>query len=214
VHPSKDGEASSLIGRVRLHLGHREGRLVNRLDRETTGVVLVAKSAVVARELGQLLAAGAVAKEYCAIVHGALLEPRTIDAPLGKDVASPVAIKDTVRPDGARAVTSVRPVRVMTTSAGVFTVVDVVPETGRKHQIRIHLAHAGHPVVGDKLYGPDEHIYLRFVVGEMTPDDRVRLVVEYHALHAARLRWHWRGREWRFEAPRPASFAAFEEPPG
>src|SRR5690606_23209868 len=70
VHPSKDGEMSSLIGRVRLYLGHAEGRLVNRIDRETTGLVIVAKQANVAKELGQLFAGRDVTKRYLAVVHG------------------------------------------------------------------------------------------------------------------------------------------------
>src|ERR1043166_3085401 len=69
-HPTKTDERSSLIGRIRLHLGHGEGRLVNRLDRETSGLVLVAKSASVAGELGKLIEGNAVQKEYDAMVEG------------------------------------------------------------------------------------------------------------------------------------------------
>src|SRR5882672_3359961 len=69
-HPTKTDERSSLIGCVRLHLGHGKGRLANRLDRETSGLVLIAKSNKVAGELGKLIEAGAVQKEYSAIVHG------------------------------------------------------------------------------------------------------------------------------------------------
>src|ERR1051325_609371 len=68
-HPTKTDERSSLIGRVRLYLGHAEGRLVNRLDRETSGVVLVAKSAEIAGELGKLFEGNTVEKRYLAIVH-------------------------------------------------------------------------------------------------------------------------------------------------
>src|SRR3954463_2646998 len=71
-HPTKTDEMSSLIGRVRLHLGNSEGRLVNRLDRETSGLVIVAKNAVTAGELGRLLAGSGVEKRYDAIVHGHL----------------------------------------------------------------------------------------------------------------------------------------------
>src|SRR5262245_1806470 len=71
-HPTKTDERSSLIGRVRLYLGSVEGRLVNRLDRETSGLVLVAKSAKAAGELGKLIESSAVEKEYAAIVHGSV----------------------------------------------------------------------------------------------------------------------------------------------
>jgi 23S rRNA pseudouridine1911/1915/1917 synthase len=202
-HPTRDGEMSSLIGRVRLHLGSTEGRLVNRLDRETSGVVLIAKSATVARELGNLVARSeAVEKKYWAIVHGHLQDQHVvIDAPLGRDERSQVAIKDCVREDGAAARTSVDVVKRLERDGEPFTWVDVTPATGRKHQIRIHLAHIGHPIVGDKIYGRDELIYLRFVTNTLTDADRRALVVEHHALHARSLAFEWRGRHWIFEAP-------------
>jgi 23S rRNA pseudouridine1911/1915/1917 synthase len=208
-HPTKSGEMSSLIGRVRLHLGHGEGRLVNRLDRETSGVVLVAKSAAVASELGKILASAAARKVYDAILHGSVADDLTIDAALGRDEASPVAIKDRVREDGAPARTAIRVVKRFTRPEGAFTCVEVEPASGRKHQIRIHAAHAGHPIVGDKLYGADELIYLRFVAGEMTDGDRRQLILEHHALHAREMQFTWREREWRFEASPEDAFRQF-----
>ena len=194
---------SSLIGRVRLHLGSTEGRLVNRLDRETSGVVLVAKGAATARELGKLLAQpDAVQKKYWAVVHGHLRDsPVVIDAPLGADERSQVAIKDCVRNDGAAARTSVEVLERLERHDKPFTWVDVTPATGRKHQIRIHLSHIGHPIVGDKIYGSDELIYLRFVNNTLTDSDRRELIVENHALHARSLAFDWHGRSWTFEAP-------------
>jgi len=200
-HPTRGDEDSSLIGRVRRHLGHAEGRLVNRLDRETSGVVLVAKGAGPAGDLGRLFGTSAVTKTYWAVVHGRVADaPFTIDAPTGKDVASPVAIKDCVRPDGAAARTHVRRLRTFDRQGASFSVLEVRPETGRKHQIRIHLAHAGHPIVGDKIYGGDETRYLRFVTRTMTPEDFSALMVTNHALHALALSFQWHGQTWSFNA--------------
>ena len=106
-HPTKGDEYSSLISRVRLHLGAgSKPHLVNRLDRETSGVTMVAKTAAVASELARLWETRVVQKEYVAIVHGHVREEHgLIDAALGKDEQSIVAIKDCVRADGAEAQT-------------------------------------------------------------------------------------------------------------
>src|SRR6266581_1681265 len=105
-HPTKGDAYSSLISRVRLYLGSSEAHLINRLDRETSGLVLVAKSLAVARELRAIWESRLVQKEYLAIVHGAVRPDHgVIEAPLGPAEHSQVAIKDQVRPDGAAAST-------------------------------------------------------------------------------------------------------------
>jgi len=201
-HPTKTDEWSSLISRVRLHLGPATtAHLVNRLDRETSGVVVAAKHREAARALGKVWESRTVRKLYLAIVHGHMPEAGgTIDAPLGKDEASAVVIKDCVRADGAAACTTYEVERLFVRGGAAFTLLRVTPLTGRKHQIRIHLAHLGHPIVGDKLYGGDENLYLDLVMGRLTAAQRQRLLLPCHALHAAEVQFPWNGVTQRFQA--------------
>ncbi len=214
-HPTKQGEHSSLIGRARLYLGGATRPcLVNRLDRETSGVILVATNQTVAGELGKIWESRAVEKSYLAIVRGHVPDAcGVIDAPLGKDEHSAVAIKDCVRTDGAAARTEFRVERHFRRAEGDFSLLTIVPRTGRKHQIRIHLSHIGHPVVGDKLYGDDEQIYLAFVKGRLTPEQQRRLLLPHHALHAAQVRFLWRGQPVEFRCEPEPWFTDFLPPP-
>ena len=210
-HPTKGDEYSSLISRVRLHLGAGvQPQLVNRLDRETSGVVLVAKNETAARELRRLWEGRRVVKEYLAIVHGyPELERGTINAPLGRDESSKVAIKDCVRSDGAVSRTEYMVQRRFARAEGKFALLKLLPETGRKHQLRIHLAHIGHPIVGDKLYGGDEDLYLALVEDRLSEAQRARLILPCHALHAREVRFDWRGNERVFSAEPERWFREF-----
>ena len=149
-------------------------------------------------------------KEYLAIAHGTLKPERgMIDLALGKDESSEVAIKDCARTDGAKAETEYAVERHFQRHGREFSLVRLWPRTGRKHQLRIHLAAIGHPIVGDKMYGADPGAYLAFVKDRLTPEQREQLIMTYHALHAERLCLTWRGEERVFAAPPEAEFSNF-----
>lgn len=210
-HPTKGDIYSSLISRVRLHLGENvHPHLINRLDRETSGLVLVAKTDEAAKQLRKQWESREVRKIYQAIVRGHVVaDAGIIDAPLGKDEQSIVAIKDCVRPDGAASQTAYKVLKRFAREEGNFSLLEVELLTGRKHQIRIHLAHIGHPIVGDKIYGGDESLYLALVESRLTEEQRQRLIFHCQALHAGEVRFQWRGEERVYRATPEQWFLEF-----
>lgn len=205
-HPTKGDVYSSLISRVRLHVGPDiHPQLINRLDRETSGVTLVAKNAATALTLRRIWESREVEKVYLAIVHGHVSADGAIEAPLGRDEASSVAIKDKVRADGSPSTTRYRVLSRFERDEGPFSLLEVQLLTGRKHQIRIHLAHIGHPIVGDKMYGLDENMYLDFVKYRLTEEQKRKLILPHQALHAASLTFEGR----TFRARPEAWFTSF-----
>src|SRR6266542_2987702 len=194
--------------------------IVNRLDRETSGLVLVAKKADVARRFGLLMQRRQLKKEYLAIVWGwPEWESTLVDAPLdrqGKYQHSAIWLKQTIHPAGAPAQTELHVKRRFMRSPGAaiermrpadkFSLIRATPHTGRTHQIRVHLASIGHPIVGDKIYGPDEHLYLRFIETGWIPELERELLMPRHALHSARLAIEGE-REWT--SPLPHDLADF-----
>jgi 23S rRNA pseudouridine1911/1915/1917 synthase len=219
VHPSKPGDPNTLwhylcdlLAFERVNGGGVS--IINRLDRETSGLTLVAKTRAAARTLCQHMEGRRIEKNYTAIVFGWPMQERwEVDAPLlrqGLHHPSRIWLKQCVHPKGSSAQTRFQVLARMEESYPPrrrFAVVRATPETGRMHQIRVHLAASGHPLVGDKIYGFDESCYLEFIETSWTASLRERLLLERHALHAGELLLEETGQKW--EAPLPADLAAF-----
>lgn len=220
VHPANRKPEPTLLGGIRNLLAYEIENgacpaVVNRLDRETSGLVLVAKHAAAARQLGMIFQRREALKEYLAIVSGwpaadewACAEPILRAGELGP---SAIWVRQVVHPAGRACRTRFRLERRFARAEGRFSLVRCFPDTGRMHQIRVHLAHCGHPVVGDKLYAADGAEYLEWMAGGWSPGLQQRLLLPRHALHAARLGVPWGGRwqQWEAELARDlADFAA------
>src|SRR5205823_6369660 len=212
AHPTKPNGAPTLWKELRELLAFEVANggqvsIVNRLDRKTSGLVLVAKTTAAARRFGMLMQQRRLKKEYLAIVWGwPEWEVKIVDAPLdrqGKHRQSAIWLKQTIHPAGAAARTEFHVERRFTKSGcgnNKFSLIPAVPLTGRTHQIRVHLASVGYPIVGDKIYGPDEQLYLRFNQTGWTPELEFELLLPRHALHSARLAIEGE-REWTSSLP-------------
>jgi 23S rRNA pseudouridine1911/1915/1917 synthase len=229
IHPTKPNGAPTLWKQLRELLAFEiasggQVSIVNRLDRETSGLVLVAKTSAAAHRFGLLMQRQQVKKEYLAIVWGwPEWERYFVDTRMdrqGKHQGSAIWLKQMIHPSGVPAQTEFLVERCFTRStltpsplasrlplAGQgedergkkvhgknsvrdeekFAVIRAIPRTGRTHQIRVHLSAIGHPIVGDKIYGPDEQLYLRFIHAGWTPELEQRLLLPRHALHSAKL---------------------------
>ena len=219
VHPSKPGGAFTLWDGLRELLAFElvnggQVSIINRLDRETSGLTLVCKNAAAARKFSRLMEARRIRKEYLAIVWGwPERDECEIHAPIlrqGERQPSRIWLKQAIHPDGADALTRVsveQRFERQTTNVARFSLVRARPVTGRMHQIRVHLAHIGHPIVGDKIYGPDEENYLTFIETGWSSALEKSLLLPRHALHSEVLEVDGEERH-RWRAPLAADLAA------
>jgi 23S rRNA pseudouridine1911/1915/1917 synthase len=221
IHPTKPDGTPTLWAALRELLAFElinggQVSIVNRLDRETSGLVLVAKNLATARRFGKAMERRQIEKEYLAIVFGwPEWETMTVNAPLarqGEHEPSPIWLKQKIHERGTPALTAfrveerfVRP----SSNGDRFSVIRAIPRTGRTHQIRVHLAHLGHPIVGDKIYGPEEQLYLRFIENGWTSELARELLLPRHALHSARLRLEG---EFDWQTALPADLQAWCDP--
>ncbi len=186
VHASGNYIRHTLIARVRADLREKV-HLCHRLDRETSGIVLLARNVEARREMGRVFEDGKVGKSYVAIVHGAPGKDAFKCSRALRKIGKQHPIPRTVIDDrgGKPARTTFRVLERL----GEFSVIGARPETGRTNQVRVHLEVAGHPIVGDKTYGLPARLLRKMVADPDDAEVRAHLILPRHALHHARMRF-------------------------
>jgi 23S rRNA pseudouridine1911/1915/1917 synthase len=218
VHPSGAKDESTLLGGLQALLACElvDGgglSILTRLDRETSGLVLVAKHREAAGLLAKQFQRGQVIKEYTALVHG---WPEWNGVSCGEPIlraaevrAEEIWVRQQVDPGGKACATDFEVVDRFEREEGRFSMIRCFPRTGRMHQIRVHLEHLGHPIVGDKIYGSDGTPYLEQFRGALSESSVRRLILPRHALHASSLSVLWGGRRVCWESPLSPDLARF-----
>jgi RluA family pseudouridine synthase len=208
-HPAGRYFNNTLWALLKSRRGPDHLSFVNRIDRETSGIVLIAKDPETALNCRRQFEERRVEKRYTAVVEGVFPEG-DVSSPgyLAKDPDSPVRKKQRFFqeiPAGENPKACLTEFRKIMEVNGL-SLIAAVPLTGRMHQIRATLSALGYPIAGDKLYGVDETLFLRFIEGRLSVRDRLRLRIPRQALHAHRLRMlHPRtARPIELHAPLPA----------
>ena len=182
--------------------------IVHRLDRQTSGLMVVAKNDAAHRKLAEQFSGRQVKKTYIALVHGWMKRPNgTIEAAISRDRLRRTRMTTRAR-SGREAVSHYKVLKKIESLWGKFSLVEVQIETGRTHQIRVHMASIGHPVVGDTLYGAPRELRLSVAKNLQT-----RASLDRNFLHAAKLELkHPRtGKPLKFEGALPAELQMFLE---
>lgn len=187
VHPQSRRTPYSLSDEIKHRFGH-DANVAHRIDQETSGLVLVSRNKTSETVLKLLFEDRQITKRYRAMVHGHLEHPLDIQEPLlrKEDTCTLVRMVVKVHPDGKASRTYIKPLRYFPELN--MTLVEASPFTGRTHQIRVHLFHVKHPIVGDPIYGQEETDIVRFLDKELSEDERhsksgaTRLLLHAHSL--------------------------------
>lgn len=220
VHPANRKPEPTLLGGLEQLLAFEIQNggclgIITRLDRETSGLVLVAKHTQAARELGWIFERRQATKEYLAIVHGwPEMDAWECSEPIiraGEIGPSAIWVRQIVSPLGRDCLTKFKVEHRFERENSKWSMIRCFPETGRMHQIRVHLSSSGHPILGDKLYSGDGSEYLRWMADGWSAELQKELILPRHALHAAKLTIPWQGNQIQWQAALPVEMREFYE---
>ena len=200
IHPQTKKTPYSLIDELKYQFG-RDANIAHRIDQETSGLVLCAKNKESERELKMMFQEREIQKKYLALVHGEFKEEMCIEAPLLRSQAKSAIVRMVVKVDetGKASKTDFKPLEYFPHAN--MTLVECSPYTGRQHQIRVHLFHVKHPIVGDPIYGQSEENMIKFLDKVLTPEDRIQMSGATRLLlHANELEFNLYANEYNFKS--------------
>jgi len=172
IHPQTKRTPYSLIDELKFQFG-RDANIAHRIDQETSGLVLCARNKVSERDIKMMFQERDMKKKYLAMVHGEFKEELTVEAPLlrAQDTSAILRMVVKVHETGKASKTDFTPLKYFPELD--MTLIECSPYTGRQHQIRVHLFHVKHPIVGDPVYGQSEEDMVKFLDKVLTPEDRI-----------------------------------------
>lgn len=199
MHPRKRSDGYTLNDEIKSLYG-KDANAAHRIDKSTSGLVLVGKHKQAEIELKQIFATRQVQKSYLALVHGKIDDVVMIDEKLKRDVeTSQIRLKVHVDERGKSSQTKISPLHYFADKDA--TLVEAIPYTGRQHQIRVHLFHVKHHIVGDPLYGIDEEAAEKFLDGLMSEEEQFELTKSSRLLlHAQSLSFEYKGIPYKIES--------------
>ncbi len=198
VHPTSRKCDYSLLDEI-LHLYGACAHVVHRLDKETSGLIIVAKNRPAEVSLKRLFEERKVQKSYLALVRGKLIDSMMIDAPLLNNQSyGKLKQRMFVDPKGKPSQTKIIPLKYF--SKDDLSLIEAFPLTGRQHQIRAHLFHVKHPILGDPIYGVDVKVTQDYLDGVLSPEERVTFMgASRLMLHAHKLSFEYKSKKYRFQ---------------
>ena len=173
IHPQNRNTPYSLIDELKYQFG-RDANIAHRIDQETSGLVLCATNKESERDIKMMFQEREMKKKYLAFVHGEFKEALRVEAPLlrAQDESAMVRMVVKVDESGKASKTDFKPIKYFPELD--MSLIECSPYTGRQHQIRVHLFHVKHPIVGDPIYGQSEEEMIKFLDKELTPLERVK----------------------------------------
>lgn len=199
IHPRKRSDGYTLNDEIKSLYG-RDANAAHRIDKSTSGLVLVGKHKQAEIDLKRIFATRQVQKSYLALVHGRIEDIIIINEKLKRDVeTSQIRLKVHVDERGKASQTKITPLHYFLDKDA--TLVEAIPYTGRQHQIRVHLFHVKHHIVGDPIYGISEIDAERYLDGTMSVEEQIEITQSSRLLlHAQTLAFEYKGVSYNIES--------------